>query len=68
MEKEEFEGKGKCRIDGRIKMTGCEMVTLAGSIAICLGEKYGREDLKKLKILFSAITANISVIEHDKKD
>lgn len=55
------------RRDGKIKMTGPEMVSLAGSIAICLAEKYGKEDLKKLKILFSAITANISVVEYDKK-
>ncbi len=51
----------------KISLTGNEMVTLAGSIAIYLNEKYGREDLKKLKILFSAIVANLNVVEHDKK-
>lgn len=54
--------------DGKIKLSGKEIVTLAASLAICLSEKYGREDIKKLKFLFSTLCANLSVIEHDRKD
>ncbi len=61
-------GEKNCHKEARICLTGPEIVTLAGSIAICLNEKYCKDDLKKLKHLFSAICANISVIEHDKHD
>ncbi|MCI8556126.1 MAG: hypothetical protein HFI85_06160 [Clostridia bacterium] len=67
MDKDEKREERHDKEDGKICLTGPEMVSIAGSIAICLSEKYGKEDLKKLKILFSAITANISVVEHDKK-
>ncbi len=65
-----FESKKdkNCNKTAKICLTGPEIVTLAGSIAICLNEKYCKDDLKKLKHLFSTICANISVIEHDKHD
>ena len=50
---------------GKIEMSGAELVALAGSIAICLGDKFEKEDLRKLRCFFSSISSNIGIIESE---
>ena len=47
----------------KFNLSGKEIVSLASSIAICLSEKYEKEDLKKLRLLFQAIASDIATIE-----
>ncbi len=44
-------------------MSGAELIALAGSLAICFGEKFEKEDLRKLRCFFSTISSNIGIIE-----
>ena len=47
----------------KINLSGCELVSLAGSLAICLSEKFCDEDLKKLRFFFSSVSSNLAIIE-----
>lgn len=49
--------------DRKINISGCELVSIAGSLAICLAEKFCDEDLRKLRFFFSSISSNIAIIE-----
>ena len=51
----------------KINLTGEEIVSLAGSLAICLSKKYCNEDLCTLRTLFSSLAQNIAVIEFSRK-
>lgn len=44
-------------------MTGAELVSLAGSLAICFAQKYDCEDLRRLRLFFQSIASNITIIE-----
>lgn len=44
-------------------LSGAELVSLAGSLAICFAEKYEKEDLRKLRFFFSTISSNLAIIE-----
>ncbi len=50
---------GKRKLD----MTGAELVSLAGSLAICFAQKYDCEDLRRLRLFFQSIASNITIIE-----
>ena len=47
----------------RMDLSGAELVSLAGSLAICFAEKYEKEDLRKLRFFFSTISSNLAIIE-----
>ena len=49
----------------RLEISGAELVTLAGSLAICFAKNYEKEDLRKLRSFFSTISLNIGIIESD---
>ncbi len=49
----------KCSLD----ISGPELVSLAGSLAICFANKYDKESLNSLRIFFQAVSSNISIIE-----
>lgn len=44
-------------------MSGKELVGLATSLAICLSEKYDKDSLFTLKLLFQSVASAISTIE-----
>ena len=46
-----------------LEMTGEELVSLAGSLAICFSKVYDKEDLNTLRIFFQSIASNIGIIE-----
>ena len=50
-------------MDKKINLSGCELVSIAGSLAICLSEKFCDEDLRKLRFFFSSISSNLAIIE-----
>lgn len=47
----------------RMDLSGAELVSLAGGLAICFAEKYEKEDLRKLRFFFSTISSNLAIIE-----
>lgn len=47
----------------KLDISGAELVSLAGSLAICFAEKYDKEDLRKLRFFFSTISSNLAIIE-----
>ena len=47
----------------KIHLSGCELVSLAGSLAICIAEKLCDEDLRKLRFFFNSISSNLAIIE-----
>ncbi len=47
----------------KLDLTGAELVSLAGSLAICFAEKYDKDDLRRLRLFFSSIASNITIIE-----
>ena len=47
----------------KLNLSGDEIVSLAGTIAICLSKKYDAKDLFSLRLLFQSIASNISIIE-----
>lgn len=47
----------------RLEISGEELISLAGSLAICLAKKYDREDLKTLRLFFQSVASNITIIE-----
>lgn len=49
----------------KIDLSGSELIALAGSIAICLGEKFEKEDLRKLRCFFATISSNLGIIESE---
>ena len=51
----------------KIEMSGTEMVSLAGSLAICLSNKFEKEDLHKLRLFFSTLSSNLAIIEAEGK-
>lgn len=50
-------------MENKIEMCGAELISLAGSLAICFAEKYEKEDLRKLRFFFSTISSNLAIIE-----
>lgn len=46
-----------------LNITGPELISLAGALAMCFAKKYNNEGLNTLKIFFQAISSNISIIE-----
>lgn len=47
-------------------LKGEEIVSLGGAIAIVLGKKYCKEDLKKIRLLLQTISSGILTIEIDR--
>ncbi len=47
----------------KLEISGEELISLAGSLAICLAKKYDREDLKTLRLFFQSVASNITIIE-----
>lgn len=47
----------------KLDLSGEELVSLAGSLAICLAKKYSKDDLKTLRLFFQSIASNITIIE-----
>lgn len=47
----------------KINLSGCELVSLAGSLSICIAEKFCDEDLRKLRFFFNSISSNLAIIE-----
>ncbi len=47
----------------KLDISGEELVSLAGSLAICLAKKYSKEDLKTLRLFFQSVASNITIIE-----
>lgn len=47
----------------KLEISGEELISLAGSLAICLAKKYNREDLKTLRLFFQSVASNITIIE-----
>ena len=52
----------------KIDLSGCELVALAGSLAIAISKKLCNEDIKKVKFVFNLICANLSVIEGEGRE
>ena len=50
----------------KLEISGEELISLAGSLAICLAKKYDREDLKTLRLFFQSVASNITIIEIQK--
>lgn len=48
-----------------LNLCGEEIVSLGGSIAILLGEKYSKNDLRKIRLLLQTIAGGIATIEFD---
>ena len=51
----------------KLNLSGDEIVSLAGAIAVCLSKKYDSQDLFSLRLLFQAVVSNISIIEFKSK-
>ncbi len=51
----------------KIDMSGPEMVSLAGSLAICISKKFEKEDLHKLRLFFATLSSNLAIIEAEGK-
>lgn len=49
----------------KLNLCGEEIVSLGGSIAILLGEKYSKNDLRKIRLLLQTIAGGIATIEFD---
>lgn len=47
----------------KMDICGAELIALAGSLAICIAEKFEKEDLRKWRLFFSSISSNIGIIE-----
>lgn len=47
----------------KLDISGEQLVSLAGSLAICLAKKYSKEDLKTLRLFFQSVASNITIIE-----
>ncbi len=47
----------------KLDISGEELISLAGSLAICLAQKYDIEDLKTLRLFFQTVASNITIIE-----
>ena len=47
----------------KLELSGAELVSLAGSLAICFAQKYEGADLRRLRLFFQAIASNIATIE-----
>lgn len=47
----------------KLEISGEELISLAGSLAICFAKKYDREDLKTLRLFFQSVASNITIIE-----
>ena len=47
----------------KLNLNGDEIVSLAGTVAICLSKKYDEKDLFSLRLLFQSIASNISILE-----
>lgn len=47
----------------KLDISGPELIALAGSLAICIAEKYEKEDLRKLRCFFATISNNLGIIE-----
>ena len=54
-------------MEEKINLSGKEIVSLSGSVAIILSENYCKEDLKKLRLFFQSLAGNLATIEFDKK-
>ena len=52
----------------KLDMKPEELVALASSIALTLSKNFCFEDLCTLKVLFSTIASNLSLIEHQNKN
>ena len=52
-------------MDKKIELCGSELVALAGSLAISIGKKFCKEDLRKLRFFFNSIASNIAIIESE---
>ena len=50
-------------MEKKIDLSGCELVSLASSLAICLSQKFCDEDLRKLRFFFNSISSNLAIIE-----
>lgn len=52
-------------------ISAAEIISLAGSLALCFSKKYDKESLNNLRMFFQAVASNISIIEikgfNDKK-
>lgn len=46
-----------------LDLTGPEIISLAGSLALCLANKYDKKSLDSLRSFFQAVASNISIIE-----
>ena len=47
-----------------LEMTGVEMVTLAGSVAMCLSKKLTAKEVCLMRTFFQAVASNLSTIEY----
>ena len=46
-----------------LEITGEELVSLAGSLAICFAKVYDKQGLNSLRMFFQAVASNITIIE-----
>ncbi|MBQ8792669.1 MAG: hypothetical protein IJZ62_03550 [Clostridia bacterium] len=52
-------------MDKKIELCGSELIALASSLAISIGKKFCKEDLRKLRFFFNSIASNIAIIESE---
>lgn len=55
-------------MENKIELSGCELVALAGSLAIAISKKLCDKDIKKVKFVINLICANLSVIESEGRE
>ena len=55
-------------MERKIDLSGCELVALAGSLAIAISKKFCDDDLKTLRTFFNSIASNLSVIEAERRE
>lgn len=49
----------------KLNLGGEEIISLGGSIALVLGRKYCKDDLRKIRLLLQTISSGILTIEID---
>lgn len=47
----------------KINISGCEIVSLAGSLAICLADKLCDDDLRALRFFLNTLSSNLTIID-----
>ena len=55
-------------MDKKIELSGCELVALAGSLAIAISKKMCDEDLRKLRFFFNSVASNLAIIEAEGRE